>query len=159
VPAGSVLAVPTATLDLHRVAQERLGADNQRYTTKRRQLVDLLAGAVRPLTIPEILTAQPGLAQSSVYRNLTVLQDAGVVQRIVTNDEWGRFELAEDLTEHHHHLICSQCGVVSDFTLSARMERSLEGALVAVAADNGFAAEHHRLDIVGVCRDCGRMRR
>ena len=34
-----------------------------------------------------------------MYRNLSVLERAGVVQRIVTTDEWARYELAEDLTD------------------------------------------------------------
>jgi Fur family transcriptional regulator, ferric uptake regulator len=148
--------VPTAlTTDVHRVALERLAADDQRYTRNRRQIVEVLASSPRPVTIPEILAAQPALAQSSVYRNLTVLQVAGVVQRIVTNDEWGRFELAEDLTEHHHHLICSTCGIVSDFTLPARAERNLDAALRDAAGAMGFSTDHHRLDIVGTCADCG----
>ena len=49
-----------------------------------------------------------------MYRNLTVLEDAGVISRVVTHDEWARFELAEDIGGHHHHLICEQCGTVRD---------------------------------------------
>lgn len=143
------------TSDLDRVAADRLEADGQRYTGNRRQLVSLLAEQQAPVTIPEILEKAPGLAQSSVYRNLSVLEKAGVVQRIVTSDEWARYELAEELTEHHHHLICASCGRVEDFTVSAALERSIDDAMAAVAASAGFALDHHRLDLVGRCRDCG----
>jgi Fur family ferric uptake transcriptional regulator len=140
--------------DLDRVALTRLRKDAQRYTDNRRQLVAVLAAADAPLTIPEILQRRSDLAQSSVYRNLAVLERAGVVQRIVTTDEWARYELAEDLTEHHHHLICSACGLVRDFTVSARLERSIDEALGKVAETNGFRLDHHRLDLVGRCADC-----
>jgi Fe2+ or Zn2+ uptake regulation protein len=94
------------------------------------------------------------MPQSSVYRNLACLERAGVVQRIVTNDEFTRFELAEEVGEHHHHLICSACGTVRDFTVSAQVESNLGDALRRVARRNGFAIDHHRLDLVGTCDDC-----
>ena len=142
------------TSELDRTAADRLQADGQRYTGNRRQLVGVLGGASAPLTIPEILVRCPELAQSSAYRNLSVLERAGVVQRVVTADEWARYELAEELTEHHHHLICSACGRVEDFTVSAALERSLDDALVAAASAVGFAPDHHRLDLVGRCQGC-----
>ncbi len=141
--------------DLDRIALTRLRADGQRYTANRRQLVDVLARAGQPLTIPEVLERRRDLAQSSVYRSLAVLERAGIVRRIVTADDWARYELAEDLTEHHHHLICSACGLVRDFTVSPRLERSIDEALARVADDAGFRLDHHRLDLVGVCQHCG----
>jgi Fur family ferric uptake transcriptional regulator len=141
--------------ELDRVAVARLRHDGQRYTDNRRQLVAVLADSPTPLTIPEILGLRRDLAQSSVYRNLSVLERAGVVQKIVTADEWARYELSEDLTEHHHHLICSVCGTVRDFTVSPRLERSIDEALGKVAAAEGFRLDHHRLDLVGRCTACG----
>src|SRR3546814_11147992 len=76
--------------DLHDTAAERLAADKQRYTARRRALVELLASVDQPLTIPQLLERQPDMAQSSVYRNLAVLEAAGVVHRIVTSDEFAR---------------------------------------------------------------------
>jgi Fe2+ or Zn2+ uptake regulation protein len=140
--------------ELDRIAQTRLRRDGQRYTDNRRHLVEALAASAAPLTIPEILEQRPDLAQSSVYRNLAVLERAGVLQRIVTTDEWARYELAEDLTQHHHHLICSSCGAVRDFTVSSGLERSIDTALTQVAEQEGFRLEHHRLDLVGLCEDC-----
>ena len=142
--------------DLDRITSARLRADGQRYTSNRRELVTLLAGAGQPLTIPEVLERRDDFAQSSVYRNLAVLERAGVVRRIVTTDDWARYELAEDLTEHHHPLSCSACGVVRDFTVSPRLERSIDEALAKVADVQGFRLDHHRLDLVGVCHACER---
>lgn len=140
--------------DVHATAAERLRADDQRYTASRRALVEALAAAERPPTIPELLGSRPGLAQSSAYRNLAVLEQVGVVRRIVTSDEHARFELAEDLTGHHHHLVCGSCGRVEDFTVSEQLERSLETALARVADGTGFDVDHHRLDLVGTCSEC-----
>ncbi len=114
----------------------------------------LLSASDRPLTIPEILTARAGMPQSSVYRNLTVLEEAGLVQRVASSDDWARFELAEDLTGHHHHQICTRCGEVRDFTLPNHLESTLDDCLTSVATANGFTLQHHRLDLVGVCESC-----
>jgi Fe2+ or Zn2+ uptake regulation protein len=145
-----------AAIDLHETAALRLRADGQRYTRARRALVEVLARSGAPLAIPQLLERDRTLAQSSAYRNLGVLEQAGVVHRIVTADEFSRYELAEDLTGHHHHLICSACGDVTDFTVSSALEADLDRALVGIARANGFTADHHRLDLVGTCASCCR---
>jgi Fe2+ or Zn2+ uptake regulation protein len=142
------------TIDLHATAAARLRADGQRYTPGRRSLVDLLAEFDQPVTIPQLLDQRRGLAQSSAYRNLAVLERAGVVHRIVTSDEFARYELAEDLTEHHHHLICSSCGEVADFTVPGTLEHELEHVLAKAAKRVGFRSTGHRLDVVGTCASC-----
>ena len=140
--------------DLDKEITALLRRAEQRYTRGRRALVAALRDAGQPVTIHQILDKDDGLAQSSAYRNLAVLEEAGVVTRIVTNDEFARYELAEGLTEHHHHLICSSCGDVVDFSLAARTEASLDRALHRIADDAGFTVESHRLDLVGTCAGC-----
>ena len=132
----------------------RLRTVGQRLTTNRRALLDALTSAAGPLTIPEILDDRPELAQSSVYRNLVVLEEASVVHRIVTHDEFARYELAEDLTGHHHHLVCATCGRVEDLPASEGIEKSVEAAVAQAARKVGFRTAHHRLDLVGTCADC-----
>ena len=140
--------------DLHDTIQSRLRDINQRLTANRKAIVEVLWSAPRPLTIPEILASGHDLAQSSVYRNLVVLEQAGLVHRIVTNDEYARFELAEDLTGHHHHLICAACGLVEDVPASTGLEKSVHAATAAIARSTGFRTHHHRVDLVGLCRNC-----
>ena len=82
---------------LHNAVAERLRAADQRYTKGRRAIVELLADAPRPSTIPELLARRPSLAQSSAYRNLVVLEEIGVAHRVVTSDERWRYELAPTL--------------------------------------------------------------
>ena len=140
--------------DLHETAHGRLRTIGQRYTSGRRTLVDVLASAGRPLSIPDILSAGRSVPQSSVYRNLTVLEQARVVRKVQGGDDFSRFELAEDLTRHHHHLVCVSCGSVDDYTVPPQLERTMALTLDEVAAETGFQAQFHRLDLVGVCARC-----
>lgn len=139
---------------IHESAATRLRSQQQRYTAGRRLLVDALADNGHPLAVPDLLRALPITAQSSVYRNLAVLEIAGVVRRVQGEDELNRFELAEDLTGHHHHLLCSSCGRVADYTLPPRLERAVENAIPEVASTTGFHPRSHRLDLVGLCSAC-----
>jgi len=129
---------------------------DQRYTTGRRRVVAALQEGDGPLTITQILAQDTELSQSSVYRNLTILEEVGAVTRIVTGDDFSRYELAEHLTEHHHHLICSDCGDVIDFSLDESVEKSLDAALHRAAEVAGFTVQAHRLDLLGTCGSCTR---
>lgn len=139
---------------LHDAVELRLAAFDQRYTPMRRTLVDVLAVAGRPLTVPEILDLVPELPQSSAYRNVTILIDAGVARRVAsTGDHW-RVELAEEIAGHHHHLVCAACGAVEDVEAPAVLERALGETARAIAAGRGFEVHEHRLDLLGVCAGC-----
>lgn len=140
--------------DLHTLVAGRLRADGQRYTGGRRDLVSVLDGAGQPLTIPEIIERNGDLAQSSVYRNLVVLERARVVSKVITASDWSRYELAEDLTGHHHHLICSGCGEVRDIALPGPLERAIDIHVRTLADSTGYRIAEHRLDLVGWCRTC-----
>jgi Fe2+ or Zn2+ uptake regulation protein len=144
----------SAVDDLHRTADERLRADGQRYTANRRALVDVLATSGCPVTMTEVLAAAEGLALSSAYRNLAVLEDAGVVHRLVTTDDTARYELAEDLTGHHHHLVCTTCGVVVDIDVPEALEHHIDELARSTAAATSWSVDHHRLDLLGTCPTC-----
>ena len=77
------MSVVTAAESVHEQAALRLSGQDQRYTPVRRALVTTLAEAGRPLSIPEILAANDSLPQSSAYRNITALIEAGVVRRVI----------------------------------------------------------------------------
>jgi Fe2+ or Zn2+ uptake regulation protein len=88
--------------------------------------------------------------QSSAYRNLTVLCEAGVARRLAGTDDLGRFELAEDLTgHHHHHLVCSRCGRVDAFE-----DPALETAIEALSARVGYRVAEHDVVLRGACDSC-----
>jgi Fur family transcriptional regulator, ferric uptake regulator len=139
--------------ELHTAVELRLRAIRQRYTPKRRTLVDALVRASNPVAVPD-LARRRGLPQSSLYRNLSVLEQAGAVHRVMTHEEFGRYELAEDLTQHHHHLVCRSCGAVEDVTVGPSLERQVQRTLVDVEDRTGFSAVSHRLDLIGTCRNC-----
>jgi Fur family transcriptional regulator, ferric uptake regulator len=151
---AELLADADADARLHGAAAERVAALDQRYTASRRALVHALLEAERPLTITEILAGAKGMPQSSAYRNLTVLCEAGVARRLPGVDDLGRFELAEDLAGHHHHLQCTSCGTLVDFAASAQLEQALVAAARRVAAETGYEITGHRLDFDGRCPRC-----
>ena len=125
-----------------------------RYSTVRRRLVSVLRTAGKPLTNNQITESDNSLVQSSVYRNLNVLEQAGAVTRITTNDEFARYELAEHITEHHHHIICTNCGDIADFSLPSSVEDSLDLSLRKAAKKVSFNIDNHRLDALGTCASC-----
>lgn len=142
----------------HRVPDElvvaRLAAIDQRLTSARRSALAVLSGAGRPVTVDEILDAAPGLSQSSLYRNLAVFEQAGLVARVQSSDDKARYELSEALAGHHHHLVCSRCGAVSDVHVPDSLEHEIDRVLASLAKKSGFTLDHHRLDAVGMCRTC-----
>jgi len=140
--------------ELHRAVAARLADHDQQYTANRRAVVDALATAGAPITLPDLLQADASLAQSSAYRSLSVMVEVGVVRRLVHVGDHAHFELAEHLTEHHHHLICEGCGTVADVTLPDAVEAAMDRTFDEVAAVSGFTPEHHAVDIYGTCADC-----
>ena len=140
--------------ELHGVAERRLRRIDQRYTAGRRAIIDLLVSTGHPVSIGDIADSLPDLPRSSAYRHLVDLESAGLVRRVTANDEFTRFELAEDLTEHHHHLVCVTCGKVIDVTLPAGFEQNLASAIGELADAEGFQPHSHRLDVLGVCAAC-----
>src|SRR6266581_6281091 len=123
--------------EVDQIVAARLRPLGQRLTPRRRSLLEILRSARHPLTIHEILERGKGLAMSSVYRNLTVLEQAGLVHRVIRREDFARYELAEELTEHHHHLVCSSCGLVRDMPTDVRVERLMKAAMDR-ATEAGF---------------------
>jgi Fur family transcriptional regulator, ferric uptake regulator len=140
--------------DLHSLVEHRLRRVDQRYTAGRRAIIDLLATAGHPVSIGDISEHLPGLPRSSAYRHLLDLTAAGLVRRVAASDEFTRFELAEDLTEHHHHLLCLECGKVTDVTLPAGFEQDVAKTISKLADAESFQPQSHRLDVLGLCAAC-----
>lgn len=142
------------TDDVHDEASSRLESRGLRYTTGRRRLVEALVRTGGPTTLPDLLDAEPGLNQSSAYRNLVELVHAGVVLRVVSGGERAHFELAEPLREHHHHLVCRSCGTIADVAFDDRLEARLADAFDGLAAGESFEPDGHVIDIIGTCAGC-----
>jgi Fe2+ or Zn2+ uptake regulation protein len=140
--------------DLHEDVAARLADHDGRYTGSRRDLIQALAEAGRPLTVDEIVERSTRQRPSSVYRNLAVFEAEGVVRRLAGTDDVARFELTEALGGHHHHLACQHCGAMTDVQLPHDLERQLDEALTQLARSKGFAVRSHEVDAVGVCKTC-----
>ena len=139
---------------LHDEVRLRLEAKGRRFTSNHRQVIDILADAGQPLTILQILPRTPDLPQSSVYRTLTVLEEAEAVSRLAVGSNHAHFELSEHLGRHHHHLVCRSCGSVIDVDLGTDVEATIDDGLRQVARQHGFNVEDHRVDVIGYCADC-----
>lgn len=138
---------------IHDEVEALLRRTRQRYTGARRELVAHLATLVGPATLTDLIDHGVGQSQSSLYRNLAVLEQCGAVRRIASVDDVNRFELTEALTEHHHHLVCQQCGRVVDVTLPAELERALHRAEARIDT-HGFVVDGHRVELFGTCPEC-----
>jgi len=139
---------------LDRDVDQRLAARGVRFTRGRRIVLDAVATADGPRTASEIHGTINKVPLSSLYRSLAVLVEAGVLAQHHGADETTRYELAEWLTEHHHHLVCVSCGSITDVTASEDQE-ALVGRLVeAFAGSSNFAVSGHRFEIEGKCATC-----
>lgn len=147
------------TMELPANLEERivdhLAGRGVRFTAGRRLVVEELARTDGPCTAPEI---HDGLVErvpvSSLYRTLAVLTDAGVIARTHDIEGITRFELAEWIVGHHHHLVCLQCGGVEDVDMSPEVEIAVGNLLESVGTAAEFRVSSHRIDIEGVCRRC-----
>jgi Fur family transcriptional regulator, ferric uptake regulator len=86
---------------------------------------------------------------ASVYRVLEVLSDLGLVQRVDVGDGIARFESASPGGDHHHHVVCDDCGKVEPFSDSS-LERAIESASDRV----GYRVDAHEVVLHGECGDC-----
>ena len=146
------------TPDLHDAVAARIKIGEGRYTRSRRRLVEVLLAAGQPLTVEEIVE-QSHLPLSSVYRNLAVLEDSGLVHRLAGHGDFARFELTEELVGHHDHLVCVICGAMTDVDLPQDLEQAFARALAALAERTGFELGSHRIDAIGRCSECVRLGR
>lgn len=88
-----------------------------------------------------------GLA--SVYRVLEVLVDKRLAQRVDLGDGIARFEAVRGSVEHHHHLVCDDCGKIEAFA-----DQRLERVLRDVEANSGYAVAGHDIVLRGACSAC-----
>jgi Fe2+ or Zn2+ uptake regulation protein len=139
---------------LERDVEHRLGAHGVRFTRGRRRVLAAVSAADGPLAASQIHAAVKTVPLSSLYRSLAVLVDAGVLAPHHAGDGTTRYELAEWLTGHHHHLVCVSCGTVSDVGASAEHEEVVDRLVEAFAVAGDFAVSGHRFEIEGRCSSC-----
>jgi Fur family transcriptional regulator, ferric uptake regulator len=119
----------------------------------RRAVVDLLSRQDCCLSAQEIFDglrkARRPVGIASVCRALDALVDLRLVKRVDAGDGIARYEPASADGDHHHHLVCRDCGKVEAFT-DSRLERAID----RVAGGLGYAVEEHEVVLTGACADC-----
>jgi Fur family transcriptional regulator, ferric uptake regulator len=156
-------------------AESALAAAGHRRGGARRALLELLDGQECALSAHEIedalrtealrartassrgagrrAGAQPqrrrAVSRASVYRILDELERLGLVQRVDTGQAMVRYERVCERGEHHHHLVCDECGVVMPFS-DAELERAIETLSQRVP----LTVAEHEIVLRGSCRDC-----
>ena len=91
---------------------------------------------------------------ASVYRALDQLVELDLVQRVELGDGVARFEPSHADGDHHHHLVCDDCGKVEPFS-----DPGLEQALTQVASRLAYDMQGHEVVLHGHCDDCAGGRR
>lgn len=87
------------------------------------------------------------IAPSTIYRTLELLVEAGLVRRLVFDDQIS-YE-AGLVRPHHEHLICNRCGLVVEFK-----DGPLEERLAEIVESRGFHQLSHQVIISGICPSC-----
>jgi Fur family ferric uptake transcriptional regulator len=145
---------PTLSAAVVTAVLPALALREMRLTPHRRAVLAVLEHGHRPLTTDEVAAAS-GVPVSTVYRILAELADAGVVARVAGAAGGDRHELAEAFSDHHHHhLVCTECGIVTDFDPSPALELLIDKEIGALLGATGFEVAHHVFDVRGRCRDC-----
>jgi len=123
-----------------------------RLTNERKALLRFICdidGHFKPETLVKMLGDQGySVSLTTVYRNLSLLVQAGIIRRADVEDGGARYEHIWGHA-HHDHLVCSRCGKRVEFSYPA-----IDVLQEAVAREHGFVLERHSLELVGVCPDC-----
>jgi Fur family ferric uptake transcriptional regulator len=131
---------------LHDAGHRRGGA--------RSAIIELLASepcALTPLDIEERLRVRGGrpVSRASIYRILELLQDQGLVQRLELGQAFAHYEAIDPSGEHHHHVVCRECGKVIPFD-----DSGLEHSLARLADRLGVSVHEHEVVLRGECERC-----
>jgi Fur family transcriptional regulator, ferric uptake regulator len=130
-----------------------LRAGGYRSGGARRTVVELLGRQDCCLTAQEIFDRLRAEGRSvgiaSVYRVLDLLGEKGLVQRIDVGVGTARYEPVLPSGEHHHHLVCDDCGKVEAFA-----DPELERVINRVEGRTGYSVAGHDVVLRGACTDC-----
>lgn len=143
-----------ASLDkLRSRLQTYMAKKGLRSTSQRRLIIDIFFERAPHMTIEDLLaevrTRDKGIGYATVYRTLKLLAECGVASERRFGDGLSRYELADEATTHHDHLICLSCGKIIEFE-----EPRIEELQEEIASRYGFEIASHKHEMYGTCSDC-----
>lgn len=131
-------------------AIEVLKSTGVRVTPQRYAILEYLLTSLGHPTADEIYRALedkfPNMSVATVYNNLRVFKEAGMVRELTYGDASSRFDA--NMTEHYH-IICRECGKIVDFEYPPLFQVEKEAE-----EKTGFRVETHRMEFYGVCNSC-----
>lgn len=134
-------------------ALEALKASGRKSGGARATVIAALADERCCLTVPEIhdrvRRRRPGVGIASVYRALETLDELGLVRKIELGSGGAQYEAAEPSGDHHHHLVCGDCGRVEAFS-----DDRLELVIDTVSKAAAYRIDEHDVVLRGQCESC-----
>src|SRR6266850_3060474 len=126
-------------------------------TSQRELILDVFLRTERHLSNEDLYRLvqeeDPSIGQTTVYRTLKLLSEAGLAREVRFGD--GRTHYEHNYKhQHHDHMICSECGKIIEF-----YSAELEALQDAMAAKHRFEVTQHLLRIIGICAECRRARK
>lgn len=141
------------TLNAKKIAS-LLKQHGYKLTRQRRTVLNVIALSrehLTPATIYErVRQEHPDIGLVTIYRTLDILARLGLICEVHAGGSC-RSYLIRRPSEHHHHLICSDCGTVIDFT-----DCDLSGLEQRLSQETGFKVDSHLLEFLGQCQNCRR---
>ena len=118
-----------------------------RVTEPRRSIVDLLDLKQEGFSVEEICGELPDVGRATVYRTIKLLLEAGMVCKLSLPSGVPKYSLAR--FEHHHHIVCVKCGIVSEFR-----DVTIERFLRSIGSDIPGEIVGHRMEFFIICQQC-----
>jgi len=134
------------------IVEREMRRNGFRWTQQRQLIAKVALKNHGHFTAEELLELcageMSGVSRATVYRTLTMLEQAGFVEGLDTGDGRRKFEHTLG-HEHHDHMVCTECGTIIEFR-DAQLERRQEIA----AKEHGFEILSHSLKLFGMCKPC-----
>lgn len=134
---------------------EKLKKNGYKITSQRKVVLNaMLEHQEEHLSVEEIYQfvkdEHPEIGLATVYRNIQLLSDMKIVEKLNLDDGFIRYELVKDNEVHrHHHLICEVCGKVIE------VKEDLMGAIEQSFMESyGFIVHDHQAKFFGTCSSC-----
>jgi Fur family transcriptional regulator, ferric uptake regulator len=132
-----------------------------RITAGREAILDVLSKSDKHLSAEDIYMKvhpkYPNIGLTTIYRTLDVLADLGLVFKFDFGDKRARYELAEGPkgVRHHHHLVCTSCNRVIDYTdfIDEEVEL-LNQTEKGLSKKYNFKITNHLIQFYGLCSNC-----